>query len=170
MQGLQLAIAIMLHNVPEGMAVAIPLYAATESIWQVLLWTFINGLAEPIGVVIGGFYLHALGLLSQQVLSISLAIVAGVMICISIHELLPTAVQHAGKNRASVWFFVGMAVCWGALELVEVYFGGHGHSHGGDSHGHGHGGHHHGHFHDHSHAHAHGHAHAHAHAHIHDHP
>lgn len=52
--GIQLAVAIMLHNIPEGMAVAIPLYVATSSTPKVLYWTFINGLAEPIGVLLGG--------------------------------------------------------------------------------------------------------------------
>jgi ZIP family zinc transporter len=44
----------MLHNIPEGMAVAIPIYVATGSSYTALYWTFINGLAEPVGVLIGG--------------------------------------------------------------------------------------------------------------------
>ncbi|KAL2917341.1 hypothetical protein HK105_203005 [Polyrhizophydium stewartii] len=142
--GVQLAVAIMLHNIPEGMAVAIPLYAATASTAQVLWWTLVNGLAEPLGVVVGGLALQAY--LTPMVLSRCLAAVGGIMLCISIHELQPTAIKYAGKTAASVSFFVGMVVCFCALESVNVWFGGHSHSHGSHSHGsHSHGSHSHSH-------------------------
>ena len=80
--GLQLAIGIMLHNIPEGMAVAIPLYGATNSYSSVLFWTFINGLAEPAGVIIGGSILYPY--LSHELLSRCLAMVGGMMMCVSI--------------------------------------------------------------------------------------
>ncbi|KAJ3034788.1 hypothetical protein HDV00_004650 [Rhizophlyctis rosea] len=155
--GLQLAAAIMLHNIPEGMAVAIPFYAATGGdSAKVLLWTLVNGLAEPAGVVIGGALLHQY--LSAEFLSKCLAAVGGIMACISIHELQPTAIQFSGKGRATISFFVGMLVCFLALEAVSEWFGGHGHTHAGSSHGHD--GHHHDHHHDHHH-HDHGHQHHH---------
>lgn len=80
--GLQLAIGIMLHNIPEGMAVAIPLYGATRSYSKVLFWTLLNGLAEPVGVLIGGAILYPY--ISQALLSRCLAMVGGIMVCISI--------------------------------------------------------------------------------------
>lgn len=80
--GLQLAIGIMLHNIPEGMAVAIPLYGATNSYISVLFWTFMNGLAEPAGVIIGGSILYPY--LSHELLSKCLAMVGGMMMCVSI--------------------------------------------------------------------------------------
>lgn len=179
----------MLHNIPEGMAVAIPLYISTKSEYQVLKWTFLNGLAEPIGVIIGGVFLQPY--LNAHVLSACLAAVGGVMMCVCIVELLPTSYEYAGKTRASAWFFVGMLLCWLALEGVDILFDGHGHSH---SHGpgehshhafqqvhehvhagyeahahahlgdfkHAHAGHHHEH-HDHAHHHHHEHSHAHEH-------
>eukprot|EP00842_Homolaphlyctis_polyrhiza_P001715 jgi/Hompol1/2544/HPOL_001775-RA len=112
--GTQLAVAIMLHNIPEGMAVAIPLYSATGSTFQVLWWTLVNGLAEPLGVIVGGTLLHAY--LTPYLLSRCLALVGGIMLCISIHELQPTAIKYAGKVAASISFFVGMLVCFCALE------------------------------------------------------
>lgn len=134
----------MLHNIPEGMAVAIPIYVASGSITKSLWWTFLNGLAEPIGVLIGGALLGPY--LSPEILSASLALVGGVMVCVSMHELQPTAIQYAGKYSSSISFFVGMFVCWGSLEVVETYLGGHGHIHGDSSqfphdHHHGHGAH-----------------------------
>ncbi|TPX58991.1 hypothetical protein PhCBS80983_g02788 [Powellomyces hirtus] len=123
--GSQLAMAILLHNIPEGMAVAIPLYAATGKTSQVLWWTLLNGLAEPFGVVVGGALLHSY--LSPALLSRCLAAVGGIMACISIHELQPTAIKYAGKAVATASFFGGMFVCFGALEAVNEWFGGHAH-------------------------------------------
>ncbi|KAJ3137652.1 hypothetical protein HK100_000496 [Physocladia obscura] len=147
--GLQLAIAICLHNIPlmqEGMAVAIPLYAAGGSSFYVLGMTFANGLgeatfmhqmtsiqlkrttktAEPIGVIIGVAFFGSY--LTPSVLSRSLAVVGGIMCCISIHELQPTAIRYAGQSRASASLFAGMFVVFCALEAVTEYFG-HPHSH-----------------------------------------
>lgn len=108
------------------MAVAIPLYASTGSIFQVLFWTFLNGLAEPAGVLLGGIALAPY--LDTYILSKCLALVSGIMFCISLHELYPMAIKYSGKNLASFALFAGMAICWAALEVVEVYFG-HGHVH-----------------------------------------
>lgn len=112
--------------VPEGMAVAIPLYASSGSIFQVLLWTMINGLAEPAGVLFGGVLLAPY--LDAFVLSRCLALVSGIMFCISLHELFPVAIKFCGKGAASTALFVGMAMCWLGLELVETYVG-HSHAH-----------------------------------------
>ncbi|KAJ1558865.1 hypothetical protein HK096_000426 [Nowakowskiella sp. JEL0078] len=124
MLGFQLTVAILLHNIPEGMAVAIPLWAATDgSTFHVLLWTFVNGLAEPVGVLIGATIFA--GRLTQNDMAKSLAAVAGVMACISLHELQPMAIRLAGRTTASISLFVGMFICFVALETVEEYFGGH---------------------------------------------
>ncbi|KAI8614495.1 ZIP zinc transporter-domain-containing protein [Chytriomyces sp. MP71] len=155
--GLQLAVAICLHNIPEGMAVAIPLYASGGSTPYVLGMTLVNGLAEPFGVIVGvslfGQYL------TPSVLSRCLAAVGGIMACISIHELQPTAIRYAGQGRASISLFLGMFVVFLALEAVTEYFG-HPHSHGGSDvghgHGHSHGGHGHGHGDGHDAGHSHG--------------
>ncbi|KAI9342924.1 ZIP zinc transporter-domain-containing protein [Obelidium mucronatum] len=139
--GLQLAVAICLHNIPEGMAVAIPLYAAGGSSLYVLGMTLANGLAEPIGVVVGVAFFGQY--LTPEVLSRCLAAVGGIMCCISIHELQPTAIKYAGQGRASISLFTGMLVVFLALEAVTEYFG-HPHSHGGSEvgghHGHSHSG------------------------------
>jgi ZIP family zinc transporter len=143
--GSKLALAILLHNVPEGMAVGIPLYASTGSTWKVLIWTMINGLAEPFGVLVGGLALAPY--LDQFILSRCLAFVAGIMFCISIHELYPVSIKYCGKSLASFSLMAGMFVCWAMLEAVESYFeGGHCHDHSHHDHSH----------HDHSH---HGHSH-----------
>lgn len=138
--GSKLALAILLHNVPEGMAVGIPLYASTGSNWKVLIWTLINGLAEPFGVLFGGLALAPY--LDQFILSRCLAFVAGIMFSISIHELYPVSIKYCGKSVASFSLMAGMFICWAMLEAVETYFEeGHGSHHEHSSHGHSHHGH-----------------------------
>jgi zinc transporter, ZIP family len=138
------------------MAVAIPIYASTGSIFKVLWWTFINGIAEPAGVLVGASLLGPY--LDEFVLSRCLASVAGIMFCISLHELYPVSIKFSGKSVASASLFIGMFICWAAMEIVETYFGGHGHSHP-DIHHLDHGHSHHSHGHDHHHDHHHGHGH-----------
>ncbi len=111
---------------------ATPTHARTHAT-PVLGWTLLNGLAEPLGVVLGGVLLAPW--LSNALLSRVLATVGGIMTCISIHELQPTAIAYAGKWRASVSCFAGMAICWMMLVMVDQYFG---HSHGTCSHKHDH--------------------------------
>ncbi|KAJ3128213.1 hypothetical protein HK098_004959 [Nowakowskiella sp. JEL0407] len=118
--GLQLTVAILMHNIPEGMAVAIPLWAATSgSTFQVLFWTLLNGLAEPFGVLVGASILG--NRLTQQDLSRCLAAVAGVMACISLNELQPMAIKLSGKDTASISLFVGMFLCFVAIESLHHY-------------------------------------------------
>lgn len=83
----------------------------------VLGMTLLNGLAEPIGVLMGGFLLK--DSMGPEVLSASLALVAGIMACISLHELFPTSIAYAGKNSSAVAVFVGMFITFVALEIVH---------------------------------------------------
>jgi ZIP family zinc transporter len=110
---------------------------------QVLHWLYL-------GVLMGGALLAPY--LDEFILNRCLALVGGIMFCISIHELYPVSIKYCGKNLASFALIFGMFVCWIALESVETYFNGiempghshtnhHGHSH----HGHSHHGHNHGH-------------------------
>ncbi|CAF4776860.1 unnamed protein product, partial [Rotaria socialis] len=87
--GIALAIAIALHNIPEGIAVATPIYFATGSKFKALRWTFISALAEPFGGTIG-WLINSDGL-NANVNGIMFGLVAGMMVTISIKELIPTA-------------------------------------------------------------------------------
>ena len=118
--GLQLALGIMLHNIPEGMAVAIPMWVATKSWSYVLFMTLLNGLAEPLGVILGALLLEPY--LTKEFLSICLAVVAGVMACISLHELIPTSIKFSGKSLATTSLFAGMLLSFVVLESVDHMF------------------------------------------------
>ncbi|KAJ3206766.1 hypothetical protein HDU67_007955 [Dinochytrium kinnereticum] len=135
--GVSICVAIMLHNVLEGMVVSLPLYVSTRgSIPQILLLTFLNGLMEPLGVLIA--WSLGLGRFLDTVARVHavLSVVAGVMACIAFVELLPGALEwilrgggrgmsrRMGIVRVWVWVAVGMGFGWAVLGVSEWVMGG----------------------------------------------
>lgn len=117
--GITLAIAIAIHNVPEGLAVAAPIYAATRSKAQALLWATVSGLAEPVGGVLG--YLLLATVLPQEWLSLTLALVAGMMIAVSFMELLPAARRYETHyTQTLAGLFLGAVVMVLSLLLLAL--------------------------------------------------
>ena len=106
--GISIAVAIGIHNIPEGLAVAAPIYAATGSRRKAFLWTFLSGVAEPIGAGVAALIL--LPLLSEAILGYVLASVAGVMVFISLDELIPTSRSFGKEHLAILGVIVGMVV------------------------------------------------------------
>lgn len=118
--GLAIAVAVALHNIPEGISVSVPIYYATGDRRRAFLYSAASGLAEPVGAVIAYFILRAFlgpaGAFPSQVVGILFALVAGVMVYISVDELLPTSRAY-GKGHDSLFGLVGgMAVM--ALSLL----------------------------------------------------
>lgn len=106
--GIAIAVAIAIHNIPEGIAVSVPIYYATGSKRKAFKLSFLSGLAEPIGALVG--YLILMPFLSPAVFGIIFAGVAGIMVFISLDELLPAA-QKYGEHHLSIYGLVaGMAV------------------------------------------------------------
>ncbi|MBN1820705.1 MAG: zinc transporter ZupT [Prolixibacteraceae bacterium] len=116
--GIAIAIAIAIHNIPEGIAVSIPIYFATGSKRKAFFLSFTSGLAEPVGGILA--YLLLMPFLNHQnsgiAVGIILAAVAGIMVFISLDELLPTAEEY-GEHHLSIYGVVsGMVVM--ALSLL----------------------------------------------------
>jgi ZIP family zinc transporter len=112
--GIAIAVAIAIHNIPEGIAVSVPIYYATESKKKAFWYSFASGLAEPVGAIIG--YLILMPFLSPFVFGILFAGVAGIMVFISLDELLPAAEEY-GEHHLSIYGLIGgMAVM--ALSLL----------------------------------------------------
>lgn len=106
--GIAIAVAIAIHNIPEGIAVSVPVYYATHDRKKAFLYSFLSGLAEPLGAVIG--FLILMPFMSEAVMGILFGIVAGIMVFISIDELLPAS-QAYGEHHLSVYGMIaGMAV------------------------------------------------------------
>lgn len=114
--GIPIAIAIALHNIPEGIAVAVPILYATGSRKKALLYSLLSGLAEPAGALIG--FLFLLPLLTPTLLSVLFAIVAGVMIYISFDELLPMAETYGKHHIALAGVLGGMLFIGAGLEFL----------------------------------------------------
>lgn len=102
--GWPIAGAVAIHNIPEGIAVAVPIYHATGSKQKAFWFSFLSGLAEPIGALIGFAFL--LPFWSAIVNGIVLGATAGIMIYISLDELLPTAKKY-GKHHFAIGGLVG---------------------------------------------------------------
>ncbi len=109
-----ITIAIAIHNIPEGIAVSVPIYYATGSRKKAFLYSFLSGLSEPIGAIVG--YLILLPFMNELVFGILFASVAGIMVFISLDELLPSAREY-GEHHLSIYGLIaGMMVM--ALSLL----------------------------------------------------
>jgi ZIP family zinc transporter len=103
-----ITLAIAIHNIPEGIAVAVPIYHSTGSRKKAFWYSFLSGLAEPIGALLGFFFLMKFWTPSLN--GLVLAAVSGIMVFISLDELLPSAEKY-GKHHLSITGVVlGMAV------------------------------------------------------------
>ena len=101
--GIKLAIAIMLHNIPEGISIAVPIYYSTRNKKLAFRNAFISGMAEPLGALLALVFLK--NYISEMMISIILIIVAGLMITLSIQELLPESLKYK-ENKA---LYLGLA-------------------------------------------------------------
>lgn len=113
--GISIAIAIAIHNIPEGLAVSVPIYHATGSRKKAFLYAFLSGLAEPVGAVIGFALLYTF--LSESLFGLVISMVAGIMVYISLDELLPTAEKHGEHHIAIYGLIVGMLIMATSLVL-----------------------------------------------------
>ncbi|MGM0498892.1 MAG: zinc transporter ZupT [Bacillota bacterium] len=106
--GISIAIAIALHNIPEGISVSVPIYYATGSKKKALAYSFLSGLAEPFGALIGYFVLRSF--FNDMVFGFLFGSVAGIMVYISIDELLPTSRRYGKEHQEIYGFIAGMGV------------------------------------------------------------
>ncbi|MCX7679194.1 MAG: zinc transporter ZupT [Spirochaetes bacterium] len=114
--GVIIALAIAIHNIPEGIAVAVPIYFATGSRKKAFLYSFVSGFAEPLGAVIA--YGIMLIFFNKLLVGILMGIVAGIMVFISLDELLPTAREYGEHHLSIFGLIAGMAVM--AVSLIPA--------------------------------------------------
>ncbi|HFZ8995675.1 TPA: zinc transporter ZupT [Citrobacter freundii] len=114
--GLGVAVAVALHNIPEGLAVAAPIYAATGSKRRAVFWAGISGMAEILGGVLAWLILGSL--IPPVVMASIMAAVAGIMVALSVDELMPLAKEIDPNNNPSYGVLCGMSVM--GLSLVAL--------------------------------------------------
>ena len=112
--GTSLAVAIAVHNIPEGVSIAIPVYYATGDKKLTLLACSISAIAEPVGALFG--YLILAPFLTPFVFGSVFGVIAGAMVFLSMDELLPTAKRYASGHDSVYGMVIGMACI--ALSLV----------------------------------------------------
>lgn len=106
--GIQVTVAIAMHNIPEGISVAMPIYFATGSKRKAAKYTFLSGMAEPLGAFIAFLLLRPI--INDLVMGIIFAMVTGIMLYIAIEELLPSSRQYGHKRLALISTFAGIVI------------------------------------------------------------
>lgn len=114
--GMIIALAIAIHNIPEGISVSVPIFYATGDRKKAFVYSFVSGIAEPVGAVIG--FLILLPFLSENVLVLLLGFVAGIMVYISLDELLPIAHGYGHGHMVIAGIILGMFIMAVSLLLL----------------------------------------------------
>ena len=123
--GAAIAVAVALHNIPEGISVSVPIFYATGNRGKAFCYSVLSGLAEPVGAVIAYVALRVFaggeeGVIPPQVMGILFGGVAGIMVYISLDELLPTARQFGKSHEVIAGITAGIAIMAGSLLLLST--------------------------------------------------
>jgi ZIP family zinc transporter len=113
--GVAIALAVALHNIPEGISVSVPIFYATGNRRKAFLYSVLSGLAEPVGAVVAYVALRFLvgdpnGVIPPHVMGILFGMVAGIMVYISLDELLPTSRAYGKDHDSILGLVAGMFV------------------------------------------------------------
>ena len=115
--GITLAIAITLHNIPEGITISVPIYYSTNSKKRAFLYTFIAGISELLGALIASLYLTNLD--SKVFIGTLYLIISGLMLYISLHELLPESLKYDNKKLTYFYFILGMIIIYLSIKIIN---------------------------------------------------
>ena len=116
--GIPIAIAIAIHNIPEGVACSVPLYCATGNRRRSCLLSFLAGMTEPLGAILAILVLYPF--LNPYVLAASTALVAGIMVFICFDELIPAANRYGDEHLTNLGIIAGFSVMMAGLGLMEI--------------------------------------------------
>lgn len=122
--GIAIMVAIALHNIPEGISVSVPIYYATGDRKKAFVYSILSGLAEPIGALLGYLLLllfagNAQGQIPRELMGVLFSGVAGIMVYISLDELLPTSRAYGKGHDSLIGLVSGMALM--ALSLLLMH-------------------------------------------------
>lgn len=115
--GITLATALALHNIPEGIGVAIPIYYSTGSKKKAFWYTFISGISEFLGALFASIFL--IGFSNDFFMGCLYAIIAGIMLQISIYELLPSSLKYKNYIRTFIYFIIGITFMFTSIILLH---------------------------------------------------
>ncbi|MBR4126698.1 MAG: zinc transporter ZupT [Alphaproteobacteria bacterium] len=98
--GASIALAVAIHNIPEGLCIAVPIYYVTHDKKKAVLYTALSGMAEPVGAMAAFWILHPF--LNDALLGGVFALVAGIMVYVTVEELIPSSRQYK-HDREALW-------------------------------------------------------------------
>jgi zinc transporter, ZIP family len=117
--GIPVAIAIAIHNIPEGLACSIPLYCATSDRKKACWFSFAAGMTEPLGAIIAILLLYPF--LNDWLLAATSSLVAGIMVFLSFDELIPIANRYGSEHLTNIGIIAGFLVMMAGLILMETF-------------------------------------------------
>lgn len=117
--GIGIAIAVAIHNIPEGLAVAAPIYIATGSKWQALFWSGVSGFSEILGGILTFIILG--NIITESLMAAIMAMVSGIMVALSVDELIPLAKEVDPEHNPSIGILSGMTVMGFSLILLQYF-------------------------------------------------
>lgn len=103
--GITLALSIMFHNIPEGISISVPIYYSTKSKKKVWFYTMVSGFSEVFGAVLTYLFLYKF--INNYFIGIILSLTTGIMIYISLFELLPNSLEYKDKKTSYLSFLIG---------------------------------------------------------------
>ena len=106
--GITLSLAIALHNIPEGISIAVPIYHSTGSKLKAIMYALLSGMSEMVGSILAYFFLAPL--INEHVMAALYAIIAGIMIHISVYELIPGGYKESTLKGVLKYFLIGFAI------------------------------------------------------------
>ena len=104
--GISLTLAIAMHNIPEGISISVPIYYSTGSKKKAIFYTLISALSEPLGALLAFIFLKIF--INDTILGILFSLIAGIMLQISFCELLPAARKYDNKKYLFIFFTIGV--------------------------------------------------------------
>ena len=116
--GLLLSFGIALHNIPEGISIAVPIYYSTNSYKKAFIYTFLAGFSELIGGIISYIFLSKF--INNFILSIILGITSGIMIHLSIFELLPSSLKYKDYRNTIIGFILGFSIMIICIYIFKI--------------------------------------------------
>lgn len=119
MVGLPLTLAIAAHNIPEGMAVAAPIYHACGDGWTAFKYAFLSGICEPVGAL--AVFLFLGNYLTQWFIEVLTAGVAGIMVMMTVKELIPTTLNYISPDKATLSFMLGMVIISATILFLDQF-------------------------------------------------
>jgi ZIP family zinc transporter len=115
--GLSICIAIALHNIPEGISIAIPIYYSSKSKKKAIFYTFLASLSEPLGAILTKIFL--INYINDTILGLLFAFIAGIMLQISTNKLLPTGNEY-NKKLSLLFFIIGFITMLFSIQLETL--------------------------------------------------